>query len=42
MESGYLISLIILGVALIFLIGSGIYAMKKMKPTFKKYSKDTN
>ncbi|HAJ69706.1 MAG: DUF948 domain-containing protein [Alkalibacterium sp.] len=39
MESGYLISLIILGVALIFLIGSGIYAMKKMKPTLKNIQK---
>ncbi|MFO8069676.1 MAG: hypothetical protein R6U02_06890 [Alkalibacterium sp.] len=35
MELGYLISLIILGVSLVFLIGMGVYAMKKMKPTLK-------
>ncbi|WP_423190351.1 hypothetical protein ACO1PF_05655 [Alkalibacterium sp. f15] len=35
MELGYLISLIILGVSLVLLIGIGVYAMKKIKPTLK-------
>lgn len=40
METGYIISLIILGVSLIILIGAGFYAMKKMKPTLDNI-KDT-
>ncbi|MDZ7836166.1 MAG: DUF948 domain-containing protein [Alkalibacterium sp.] len=39
METGYLISLIILGIALVILIGMGIYAMKQMKPTLKNIEK---
>ncbi|GEK90854.1 DUF948 domain-containing protein [Alkalibacterium kapii] len=39
MESGYLISLIILGVSLVLLIGIGIYAVKKMKPTLENLQK---
>lgn len=39
MELGYLISLIILGVALVCLIGMGVYAMKLMKPTLKNIEK---
>lgn len=39
MELAYLISLIILGVSLIILIGGGIYAMKKIKPTLKNFER---
>lgn len=39
MEPAYLISLIILGVALIILIGGGVYAMKKIKPTLKNFER---
>ncbi|SFC48736.1 Uncharacterized protein YoxC, contains an MCP-like domain [Alkalibacterium subtropicum] len=35
MEAGYLISLIIIGVSIVFLVVMGFYAMKKMKPTLK-------
>lgn len=39
MEPAYLISLIILGVSLIVLIGGGVYAMKKIKPTLNNFER---